>query len=321
MTTGADLLAVALLLSGVAAFPPGQPAAAAARSADARVNALPRVRGAISMKLAQAKQAKLLPPPLESSGATAAVDFTPVFTAGEQDESGFAINSFRIPGFVVANTTLVVAVEARLYSYADLSPHHLVVKRSSDQGRSWGPLQTVVAPSLFPDGTTGVHGDVYFDPTPVYDSARATTHLIFAYQKSMYVNWTSCTRGDNATGPSSLGEYLNCAEKDPANPKGMQLFSVSSTDCGATWSKPRNLSFASDATSSRWCGMSGAGGGNGIQLQSGRLVVPGYHGGCECRGGKGVLGPACLQSHVLLADTYSAEGPDWRLWPWGVKSF
>ena len=91
---------------------------------------------------------------------------TTVFTAGEKDESGFAINSFRIPGFVVANGTLLAFAEARLYSWEDVSPHHLVVKRSLDNGRSWGALQTVVAPGLFPSGgTAGPHGDVYFDPS------------------------------------------------------------------------------------------------------------------------------------------------------------
>ena len=36
--------------------------------------------------------------------AAPAVDLTTVFTSGEKDERGFAINSFRIPGFTVANT-------------------------------------------------------------------------------------------------------------------------------------------------------------------------------------------------------------------------
>ena len=249
----------------------------------------------------------------ESDHSAAPIDFTAVFTAGEKDEHNFAVNSFRIPGFVVANTTLVVAAEARLYSHADLSPHHLVVKRSLTNGRTWLPLQTVVAPTMFEDGTSGVHGDVYYDPTPVFDAARSTIHLIFAYQPARYINWTTCTRGDHATGPSTLGHYLGCSEVDTTNPRGAQLFSVSSADLEKTWTTPRNLSAAYDATSRKWCGMSGAGGGNGIQLRSGRLVVPGYHGGCECRGGKGVLGISCLQSHVLLADTSTDGHPDWRL--------
>jgi hypothetical protein len=60
--------------------------------------------------------------------------------------------------------------------------------------------------------------------------------------------------------------------------------------------------------------MSGAGGGSGIQTQSGRLVVPGYHAGCQCRAApKGALGPSCLQSHTLIADAYTNAGPDWRI--------
>jgi hypothetical protein len=267
--------------------------------------------------LAQNKPPPLPPldrPSTANITSTVPINFTAVFTAGEEDETGFAINSFRIPGFVVANTTLIAAAEARLYSYEDLSPHHLVIKRSSDMGRTWGPLQTVVAPHMFKGGTAGMHGDVYYDPTPVFDARKATIHLIFAYQQSIYINWTSCTRGDNATGPSTLGNFLGCREKDPANPLGQQLFSVSSSDFGDTWGKPRNLSFAYTASARGWCGVSGGGGGNGIQLShSGRLIVPGYHGGCHCRGGPGVLGSSCLQSHVLLADSYSSDGPNWRL--------
>jgi hypothetical protein len=250
---------------------------------------------------------------MAASAHQSPINYTAVFTAGEKDETGFAVNSFRIPGFVVAKSTLVAAAEARLYSYQDMSPHHLVIKRSLDNGRSWLPLQTVVAPAMFSDGTAGSHGDIYYDPTPVFDVAHSMIHIIFAYQQSRYVNWTAC-RGNNATGPSTAGAYLSCTEIDTADPLGQQLFSVSSSDFGVSWSKPRNLSSAYDAKSRTWCGMSGAGGGNGIQLASGRLVVPGYHAGCQCRGGKGVLGPSCLQSHVLLADTYTSNGvPEWKI--------
>ena len=245
--------------------------------------------------------------------AAPAVDLTTVFTSGEKDERGFAINSFRIPGFTVANTTLVVAAEARLYSYEDLSPHHLVVKRSTNNGQTWGPLQTVVSPSQFAGGTVGRHGDVFYDPTPVFDARRSQIHLIFAYQASRYIDWSTCTRLSNRTGPSTVGDYLGCSERNMSDPLGQQLFSVSSSDTGATWSEPRNLSFAGRGPN--WCGMSGAGGGSGIQLtRSGRLLVPGYHAGCGCRAvPKGVLGPSCMHSHVLIADTHSSAGPNWRM--------
>ena len=47
------------------------------------------------------------------ASATTRPDLTAVFTSGEKDERGFAINSFRIPGFVAANQALVGVAEAR----------------------------------------------------------------------------------------------------------------------------------------------------------------------------------------------------------------
>jgi hypothetical protein len=246
------------------------------------------------------------------------IKLLPVFKAGDRNESGFSINTFRIPGFVVANGTLVVAAEARMYTVEDLSPHHLVVKRSTDNGQTWGPLQTVVSPErVWGAAEGGPHGGAVFDPTPVYDALQNTIHIIFSYKPSKYVNWSSCVRQDNQTGPCTSGAYINCTEIDPTDPFGQQLFSVSSTDLGASWTFPRNLSFAGGKT---WCAKSGGGGGNGIQLRNGRLVVPGYHAGCSCRANpNGVTGPSCLKSHVLIADPQDATGtqdptlPAWRL--------
>jgi hypothetical protein len=256
--------------------------------------------------------------PERSSPSNTQIDLLPVFKAGDRNESGFSINTFRIPGFVVANGTLVVAAEARTYSFEDMSPHQLVVKRSTDNGTTWGPLQTVVEPGrVWGPAEGGPHGGAVFDPTPVYDAVAGIIHIIFSYQPSKYVNWSTCMRRDNQTGPCTAGSYINCTEIDPSDPSGQQLFSVSSTDLGASWTSPRNLSFAGGKT---WCAKTGGGGGNGIQLRNGRLVVPGYHAGCTCRAkANGVTGPSCLNSHVLIADPQDATGakdpalPAWRL--------
>ena len=182
-----------------------------------------------------------VPPSLEKTDDGDGVEqkdgWNAVFKAGEPDERGFRVNSFRIPGFVVANSTLLVAAEARLYSWEDTSPHHLVLKRSLDRGKTWGPLQTVVTPSGFVGGTSGAHGDVLYDPTLVFDAVRSRVHMIFSYQASRYVNWTSCRRVSNTTGPSTLGAYLGCSEVNASDPMGQQLFAVTSEDLGETWSR------------------------------------------------------------------------------------
>ena len=235
-----------------------------------------------------------------------------MFVAG--DTNPLTPHHTRIPGFVAARVAqkevLVACAEARIYSVEDTSPHALVVKRSLDSGLTWLPLQTAVDPAkAFGAAEGGPRGGAVFDPTPVVDTregAATAIHIIFSYQPARFINYSTC----NTTGPESR-RYIGCRAIE--EPLANQLFSVSSHDAGETWGLPRNLT-ALVHPPSTWCQTSAAGGGNGIQLQRGRLVVPGYHGSCACLKRGGVLGPACLQSHVLIADEYNAQSePMWRL--------
>ena len=63
-----------------------------------------------------------------------------VYTAGQDN-----VHTYRIPAFLVTSKgTLLVFCEARKMSTRDVSPTDLVVKRSTDLGRVWSPLQTLV---------------------------------------------------------------------------------------------------------------------------------------------------------------------------------
>lgn len=79
----------------------------------------------------------------------------PVFSAGE---SGY--KSFRIPAIVrAANKDLLAIAEGRVNGAADFGDINLVLKRTSDDGKSWSPLEVLVDVGLLQAG----------NPAPVLD--------------------------------------------------------------------------------------------------------------------------------------------------------
>ena len=65
-----------------------------------------------------------------------------VFRAGAD-----GVHTYRIPSLLVApNGTLLAFCEARKESSGDATPTDMVLKRSTDCGRSWLPMQTVFRP-------------------------------------------------------------------------------------------------------------------------------------------------------------------------------
>lgn len=76
------------------------------------------------------------PSPLDAPFVT-----SDVFVAGT-----LGVHTFAIPSLIVApGGTLLAFCEARKTSRADASPTDMVLRRSTDGGRSWGPLQSVLA--------------------------------------------------------------------------------------------------------------------------------------------------------------------------------
>src|SRR5262245_61226266 len=75
--------------------------------------------------------------PAASAEASA---FVPVFVGGE---AGYAC--FRIPAFVTTTKgTLLAVADGRISGCADIpNPLDLVLKRSSDNGRTWSALQVI----------------------------------------------------------------------------------------------------------------------------------------------------------------------------------
>lgn len=90
-----------------------------------------------------------------------------VFSAGDDN-----VNSYRIPSLLTAKDgSLLVFCEARRESWKDKSRTDIVVKRSTDNGRTWSAMQDLT------QGTTGA----YMDPTPLLDSATGRIFLFTTF--------------------------------------------------------------------------------------------------------------------------------------------
>ena len=88
----------------------------------------------------------------------------PVFQAGQE-----GYHSFRIPAIVRATNGILLAfAEGRRNDGGDIGAIDLVLKRSPDNGRTWGPLQKVT------DGGANTFGN----PTPIVDGRTGKILLL-----------------------------------------------------------------------------------------------------------------------------------------------
>lgn len=162
-----------------------------------------------------------------------------LFAAGT---NGYA--SFRIPAVIAtAKCTLLTFAEGRKKGTSDTGDIDVVLRRSTDGGRTWGPLQVIVD-----DGA-----DTVGNPCPVID--RTTGRVWLPLTRNAGTN--SVAKNKSASGPGSR-EILMCF----------------SDDDGRTWSKPDNISAAVKPDDWTWYA---TGPGVGIQLKDGRLVIPCDH--------------------------------------------
>ena len=155
----------------------------------------------------------------------------------------------RIPALVASNKgTLLAFCEGRSTVY-DFSDIDTVLKRSFDGGKTWGPMQIVWDDGL---NTCG-------NPTPVVDRETGTIWLLLCRNV-----------GIPALDHESHNLYfekINSGKMRDAR----TVWVCNSTDDGATWSKPVNISSKIKKPNWNWFG---TGPCNGIQTRSGRLVIP-----------------------------------------------
>ncbi len=164
---------------------------------------------------------------------------TDVFVAGED-----GVTEYRIPVLVTANSGALLALcDARVDRPGD-APNNidLVMKRSLDEGRTWGPLKRLANPGK---GAAA-------DSCAVVDRHTGTVWVFFGYY------------------PEGIGSRN--AQRGLYGPTVM-IWLVKSDDHGETWSKP--LDVTAMVKKPEWRAGS-PGPGAGIQTRSGRLIVPRY---------------------------------------------
>ncbi|MGW1075820.1 exo-alpha-sialidase [Streptomyces sp. NPDC002537] len=209
------------------------------------------VRGALARTAAAALTAALAalalqPAPAGASDPTgfpgpAGFEERVLFKAG-RDGGEQPYSCFRIPALVTtARGTLLAFAEGRRHNCGDATDIDVVLRRSTDGGRTWGPLLVV------DEGGGDTHGN----PTAVVD--RRTGRIVLA-----------------TTYNAGRADAANCEVPCDRTPHAQY-----SEDDGRSWSRPRDLT--GDLRPRGWNSWYATGPGHGIQLRHGphrgRLVL------------------------------------------------
>ncbi|MGW1377803.1 exo-alpha-sialidase [Streptomyces sp. NPDC002446] len=142
---------------------------------------------------------------------------------------------FRIPAVVQsARGTLLAFAEGRRHDCGDSGDIDLVLKRSTDGGRTWGPLQVI----------NRGNGDTHGNPAPVVDRRTGRIVLAETYNKGR-------DDGLSCDVPCDRTPHLQYSDDD-----------------GATWSRPRDLT--PSIRPAQWNSWYATGPVHGIQLAHGR---------------------------------------------------
>ncbi|WP_203417004.1 sialidase family protein [Jiangella ureilytica] len=170
---------------------------------------------------------------------------TVVFESGTE-----GYDTFRIPAIVRSEAgTLLAFAEGRVGGGGDTGDIDLVLRRSHDNGRTWGPLQVV--------GDNGLN--VFGNPTPVVDPASGDIVLLSTHN----------------AGDATEAEIMR-GEVTPEQSR--RVFVQRSSDDGASWSPARDLTAATKLPEWRWYA---TGPVHAIALEHGehrgRLVAPANH--------------------------------------------
>lgn len=201
-------------------------------------------RRAFTLGLAAGAAATALPSSALASGSAPAAPFFSETTLWDSAVDPLA--SYHVHALAALPDDTVLACTEGRYENCDAGPHDLLLRRSTDGGATWTPSQTLVA---------AVNGECWANPTFVVDrGAGIGGGTVF-----LFYNW--CVR---------LPENTSCSADSST------MYVISSTDSGATWSEPRELTALFEHFPYNWA-MHGPGPGHGIQLDSGRLLLTVSH--------------------------------------------
>ncbi|MGW0815654.1 exo-alpha-sialidase [Streptomyces viridiviolaceus] len=192
------------------------------------------------LALATAATTAASPLPAHARSTTRAPEFEQQVLFRADRDPGYAC--FRIPAIVrTTNGTLLAFAEGRVLNCGDAADVDIVLKRSTDGGRTWGPLQVVN------DGGGDTHGN----PAPVVDRATGRVLLAETYNGGR-------TDAAHCAVPCERIPHLQYSDDD-----------------GLTWSAPRDLS--AEIRPSGWNSWYATGPVHGVQLtggaRPGRLVL------------------------------------------------
>ena len=178
-----------------------------------------------------------------------------LFTSGHE-----AYHTFRIPSILATQAgSLLAFCEGRRRGQGDSGDIDILLRRSDDGGQTWSPIQTVWAD---PGNTCG-------NPCPVVDRQSGAISLLLTH---------------------NLGTDVEHQIIEGSSEGTRTVWLTRSEDDGHTWSPPQNITRTTKEADWTWYA---TGPGAGIQLDSGRLVVPCDH--IEATSKK-------YFSHVILSD-------------------
>ncbi len=161
--------------------------------------------------------------------------------------------AYRIPGLATTAKGTVLAVFDIRHDGSDDLPANIDVglMRSTDQGASWGPMQTILD---FDQSVPGSRGNGVGDPAILVDRTTGTIWVAAL--------WSKGDRGYNGSGPGLSPDQTG------------QIVLTRSDDDGQTWSEPINITGKIAGRDPSWR-LLFVGPGNGIQTRTGGLVFAG----------------------------------------------
>ena len=192
---------------------------------------------------------------------------------------------FRIPALLALPDGSVLAFSEARPELHDAGIIDLVLRRSADNGRTWGPAQIIVDGAALGMARSATVGN----PAPCYDASTDTIHLLLCSNHQHDAEWQIHAREGKDT---------------------RRVWVTSSKDGGRAWSAPREITRAVKRPGWTWYA---TGPGAGVQLRSGRLLVP-------CNHAEDVAEPdhpylvAQRRSRMVAHAVYSDDhGATWRL--------
>ncbi|XP_072017419.1 sialidase-3-like [Amphiura filiformis] len=172
---------------------------------------------------------------------------TPVETEAEvlfyQDMKGY--NTSRIPALVYHHDMFFAFAEGRKETFDDIGEMDIIMRRGrrKDWKVAWGPVEILASQS----------GYRMMNPVPIVDTEIDMILLVY-----------------NAH-PSSVSAWDELADEILTT----QLKVIKSFDLGVTWTEPQEMNHETIQLIKPKASLYAPGPGHGIQMKSGRLIVPG----------------------------------------------